>query len=66
MKNSFLSTILKICSGLGLILTFLPSLLVFNGIIGMKTHFTLMIAGLVLWFGSAPFWMESKSLEEKE
>ncbi len=61
-----MKTILKIFSGLGLALTFIPSLLVFNGIIPMKTDFICMIIGILFWFGSAPFWMESKSLEEKE
>lgn len=58
--------LLKIISYLGLALTIVPAFLVFKGIIDMKTHFTLMIAGIVLWFGSAPFWMESHSLEEEE
>ena len=61
-----MKTILKILSGFGLAFTFIPSLLVFNGVISMKTHFICMLIGILLWFGSAPFWMESKSLEEEE
>jgi hypothetical protein len=61
MKN-----ILEIISLLGLVLTIVPSLLVFKGIIELNLHYILMIIGMVLWFGSAPFWMKSKSLEEKE
>ena len=61
MKN-----ILKIISLLGLALTIVPSLLVFRGTINLKLHYNLMIIGMVLWFGSAPLWMKSKSLEEKE
>lgn len=61
MKN-----ILKIISLLGLVLTIVPSLLVFKGVIELKLHYNLMIVGMVLWFGSAPFWMKGKSLEEKE
>ncbi len=61
-----MKTFLKICSLTGLALTFLPSVLVFYGIIEKNTHFALMFAGAVLWFGSAPFWMKSKSLEEEE
>lgn len=59
-----MKTILKIISGLGLVLTFVPSILVFNGIIDLKVHNSLMIIGLIIWFGTAPFWMKSKSLEE--
>lgn len=58
--------ILKIISYTGLILTILPSVLVFNGVIELKTNFLLMGIGLVLWFASAPFWMKSVSLEEEE
>jgi hypothetical protein len=61
MKN-----ILKIISLLGLALTIVPSMLVFKGVIDLKLHYNLMIVGMVLWFGSAPLWMKSKSLEEKE
>jgi hypothetical protein len=57
MKN-----ILKLISLLGLALTIVPSLLVFRGTIDLKLHYNLMIIGMVLWFGSAPFWMKSKSL----
>ena len=61
MKN-----IVKIISLLGLVLTIVPALLVFKGAIDLKLHYNLMIVGMVLWFGTAPFWMKSKSLEEKE
>ncbi len=58
--------LLIIISVIGLILTILPSLLVFNGVIEIKTHYLLMTVGMVFWFVSAPFWMKSKSLEEEE
>ena len=61
MKN-----ILKIISLLGLVLTIVPSTLVFKQVIDLNLHYNLMIIGMVLWFGSAPFWMRSKSGEEKE
>ena len=64
---------LKIISYLGLVLTIVPSLFVFRGVIDMKVHYNLMIVGMVLWFGTAPFCLkssglhtESKSLDEKE
>jgi hypothetical protein len=56
--------ILIIVSFIGLILTILPSILVFAKVIEMENHFTLMIIGTVLWFGTAPFWMKSKKMEE--
>lgn len=61
MKN-----ILKIASALGLALTVIPSFMEFHGIIDMKMNFTLMTVGMFLYFGTAPFWMKSKSLEESE
>lgn len=61
MKN-----ILKVASFLGLALTIVPSLLVFSGVINISSHYKLMAAGFLFWFGTAPFWMKSKSLEEGE
>ena len=58
--------LLKIISFTGLALTIVPSILIFKGVIEMKTHYLLMSIGFVLWFASAPFWMTSKSLEEEE
>jgi hypothetical protein len=58
--------LLIVISFTGLALTIVPSLLVFKGLIGVNSHFWLMAIGMVLWFATAPFWMKSKSLEEKE
>ncbi|MEQ8472883.1 MAG: hypothetical protein RIC35_16945 [Marinoscillum sp.] len=55
--------ILKILSLVGLLLTIVPSFMVFYGVIDKPTHFTLMGVGVVLWFATAPFWMKSPSLE---
>ena len=41
----------------GLVLTVLPSCLVFAGIIGWRANVQLMFAGMVLWFVFAPLWM---------
>ncbi|MEX0994231.1 MAG: hypothetical protein WD599_01805 [Balneolaceae bacterium] len=57
-----MKTVLKIISVIGLILTLLPSVLVFTRTITMDNHKSLMIAGMLLWFLSAPFWMKEKSL----
>lgn len=61
-----MKTILKIASAIGLALTAIPSFLVFNEVIDIKMNFTLMIIGMLLYFGTAPFWMKSKSLEEAD
>ncbi len=58
--------LLKTISLAGLGLTFIPAILFFAGNIQLQTNFRLMIIGMVLYFGSAPFWMKSKSLEETE
>ena len=50
-------TLLKLLSALGLILTVGPSFLVFAGLLEWRTHATLMLAGTVLWFLTAPAWM---------
>jgi hypothetical protein len=46
------------------VLTILPSVLVFKGVIEMESHFHLMLAGMVIWFATAPFWMKTKSLDD--
>ena len=58
--------ILKLISWAGLALTIIPSLLVFSGVVAIETHYVLMAIGMVLWFGTAPFWMHGPSLEEEE
>lgn len=52
-----LSVILSI---IGLILTIVPSILVFIQIITWYTHANIMLIGAVLWFTTAPFWMHKK------
>ncbi len=53
-------TLLKILSYLGLILTAIPSILFFMGKISQESSSHLMTAGMILWFVSAPFWINSK------
>ena len=52
---------LKLLSYIGLVLTLLPSFLVFSGVISLDSHKTLMFIGTLLWFGTAPFWMNKKA-----
>jgi hypothetical protein len=53
--------ILKIISFAGLLLTIIPSFMVFFQGIELDTNKYLMLFGTVLWFGSAPFWMNKKA-----
>lgn len=53
--------ILKIISVAGLLLTVVPSFMVFAGDLNLETHKTLAFIGTILWFLSAPFWMKSTS-----
>lgn len=61
-----MKTILKTASFIGLLLTAVPSFFVMKDVIDMKTNFNLMIAGMVIYFCTAPFWMKSKPLEDSE
>lgn len=58
-----MQAILKLISFLGLLLTVVPSLLVFSGTIELSFHKTLMLIGTLLWFGTAPFWMNKQKAE---
>ncbi len=62
MKNSILKIILIVISFTGLVLTIVPSVLVFVQEISMETHKQLMLPGMILWFFSAPFWMKEQEL----
>ncbi len=52
--------ILQIVSVIGLIVTIAPSFFVFYGVMTLETSKILMVFGTLLWFGSAPFWMNKK------
>ncbi|MHA6247381.1 hypothetical protein ACXYMU_05540 [Pontibacter sp. CAU 1760] len=56
--------ILKILSYLGLALTIVPSILVFSGAIELSFHKTLMLVGTLLWFVTAPFWLNKSDHPE--
>ncbi|MEX0646874.1 MAG: hypothetical protein WEA56_13805 [Balneolaceae bacterium] len=57
-----MTLLLKIISLAGLALTVIPSVLVFTERIMFDTHTSLMLAGMLLWFGTSPFWMKEKEL----
>jgi len=50
-----------ILSYIGLGLTVLPAFFVFAGKITWETHAQLMMAGTLLWFITAPFWIKKRS-----
>lgn len=54
----------KIVSGIGLVLTIVPSLFVFNSTLDLDTAKTLMLLGTVVWFASAPVWMNKEATSE--
>jgi len=55
-----MKTLLMIVSFCGLVLTILPAFLVFAGKIDFNYHIILMIVGTILWFLSAPFWLNKR------
>ncbi|MFO7446671.1 MAG: hypothetical protein R6W90_09900 [Ignavibacteriaceae bacterium] len=52
--------ILMVISAIGLLLTLLPSVLVFTKTIEWEMHVNLMSIGTALWFLTAPFWMKKE------
>lgn len=56
--------LLKPISYVGLALTVISPLLVWAGKLDMATNYKLLIVGMVLWFGTAIFWV--KKHEESE
>lgn len=58
--------VLIIVSFIGLALTIVPSILVFKQVINIEMHFHFMLAGMFLWFGTSPFWMKTKALDDEE
>ncbi len=60
-----LKLIAKAASGIGLILTVGPSVIVFQGAMELDTAKIFMLIGTVLWFASAPVWMNTVAPEEE-
>ncbi len=57
MYKSLGQVILKLLSFVGLGLTIIPSILVFMLLISHEMHTNLMGTGMILWFVTAPFWI---------
>ena len=56
--------VLKIISYVGLLLTLVPSFLVFTKVIELDNNKILMLIGTILWFGTSPFWMNKSKQAE--
>ncbi|MEQ9438300.1 MAG: hypothetical protein RIG62_04600 [Cyclobacteriaceae bacterium] len=52
--------LLQLISLVGLLLTIVPSLLYFTGSLSLSTQQWLMFIGTLLWFSTAPFWMNKR------
>lgn len=53
-----MKAILRVLSAVGLAFTVVPAFFVFAGAITWETHARWMLVGTLLWFVTAPFWME--------
>jgi len=58
--------ILKIVSYLALAGTIVPALLVFFGDLDLQTNKNIMTFSMIVWFLTAPFWINKKSEEAVE
>jgi hypothetical protein len=54
--------ILQVISFIGLALSLIPAFLVFNGMLSREIYFHLMVAGMLMWFGTAVFWIKKDHL----
>jgi hypothetical protein len=54
-------TVLIIISFVGLMMTIVPSFLVFSQRISLDQNKNFMAVGTLMWFLTAPFWMKKKS-----
>ena len=57
--------LLKLLSFIGLGLTGVPSVLFFMGKIELESSHHLMTVGMIIWFVTAPFWINAKVDESK-
>jgi hypothetical protein len=53
--------LLKLGSLIGLLLTMIPPILVFLGEIDLDTTKLLMTIGMIVWFSTAPFWINKET-----
>lgn len=53
-----MKSLFKVLSYVGLGMTIFPSILVFTGTIEKELHYTIMTAGMVVWFVTAIIWVK--------
>ncbi len=58
-----MKTVFKTVSYLALVGTLAPPILYFNDAITLSLTKTLLLIAALVWFGTAPFWMEHKASE---
>jgi hypothetical protein len=58
-----MKALLKIISFIGLIMTVGPSFMVFSGLMDPDMNKWIMLLGTILWFATAPFWMNKSTAE---
>jgi len=54
---------LKVLSYCGLVMSIAPAILVFAGLLSKETYLNLMFLGMLLWFGTAIWWIKPAHLE---
>ena len=59
---NILKTALVAVAILGLVLSLASGLLVLSQVITYPTHCWLLVLGMLMWFGSAIFWVQAKPL----
>ncbi|EAZ80442.1 hypothetical protein [Algoriphagus machipongonensis] len=60
-----MKTILKIASYIALAMTIIPPIMYFKSAISLDSSHLYMTLGMLLWFGTAPFWINKKTEEQQ-
>ncbi len=58
--------IFKILSAAALLMTIVPPVLYFQGMIPLATNHTIMAVGMIIWFITAPLWINEKINREED
>ena len=53
--------ILRLISYAGLLITLMSAVLTARGNLELETHYAWLLAGMILWFATAPFWMKGQT-----
>ena len=58
--------VLKVISFIGLSLNIVPAVMVFNGMLQMEEYKLLMLIGTIMWFATAPFWINKNETKKNQ